>query len=101
LFIYAHHVGSDVDLRVWGELDSFTAGDLDRELDRIVTGIDPGGLVVVDTRALTFIDSTGIRTLMRARADVRRRGGRFRLQASEALRRLLGLLGAEELLLET
>jgi anti-anti-sigma factor len=81
-------------------LDSGSAPDLDREVDRIVAALGTRSLVVVDTSALSFIDSSGISSLIRARAAVHRRGGRFRLVASEALRRLLALLGAEELLVE-
>jgi anti-anti-sigma factor len=100
LIVYSRHDGADVEIRLWGDLDAASAGDLDREVDRIVTALPAGALVVVDSVSLTFVDSIGIASLLRARHGVLRRDARFRLRASEALRRLLALIGADELLVD-
>jgi anti-anti-sigma factor len=83
---------------VWGDLDASHAGDLHRELERIASQLTPRALVVVDVASLSFIDSAGVRVLEDGRRAVRSAGGRFRLVASEALRRLLELSGVSELL---
>jgi anti-sigma B factor antagonist len=101
LLIYVTHDGAGVGVRLWGDLDASSATDLDRELLRIAVGLDRGERVVVDTSSLTFIDSSGIAALVRGRAAVLDHGGRFRLVTSEALRRLLEMTGADELLVET
>jgi anti-anti-sigma factor len=100
LLIYVMHDEGGVDVRLWGDLDAGSASDLDRELARVASGLGPGERVVVDARSLTFVDSAGIAALVRGRAAVRRNGGRFRLVASEALRRLLELTGTDELLVD-
>jgi anti-sigma B factor antagonist len=101
LFVYSRHEDDAVDVRLWGELDAAGAPTVDREFSRILVDVRPSSVVVVDTTALTFIDSIGIRALLRARQGVAQRGGRFRFVASEALRRLVALLGAEELLVDS
>ena len=100
LMIFAEHVRDDVAVRIWGDLDLESADDLRRELDRIAAAMVPGGLVVVDASDLSFVDSTGLLALDEGRPAIRRGGGRFRLVASEALRRLLELSGMTELLVD-
>jgi anti-anti-sigma factor len=58
-----------------GELDISTAGEVDRELARIERQRSP--TVIVDLRELTFIDSTGLRTILAADARCRQYGGRL------------------------
>jgi anti-anti-sigma factor len=58
-----------------GELDISTAPDVDRELIKIERQQPP--TVVVDLRELTFIDSTGLRTILSADARCRQYGGRL------------------------
>jgi anti-sigma B factor antagonist len=55
-------------VRVHGELDIATAGDLERTLLR---PRDPGERVVLDLGGLRFIDSTGLRVLVRARTEAK------------------------------
>jgi anti-sigma B factor antagonist len=52
---------------VRGELDLATAPALEQA---VTEGLDAGGEVVVDLRELTFMDSTGLRVLVRAHASV-------------------------------
>jgi anti-sigma B factor antagonist len=99
--VFAKHEGRDVRVRLWGDLDLRSAADLRRELDRVAGGLAAGAIVRVDATALTFIDSTGIAALDEARRGVVRTQGRFRLQASEALQRLLELCGMTDLLVDS
>ena len=96
--VLTEHDRDDVRVQVWGDLDAMRAGDLRRELARIAGGLVPRAMVVVDAANLTFIDSAGVRALEDCRRAVRGADGRFRLVASEALRRLLQMSGMTELL---
>jgi anti-anti-sigma factor len=58
-----------------GELDLATAERLDEELKRQERG-DPD-LLVLDLRELTFMDSTGLRTVLAADARARERDARL------------------------
>jgi len=58
-----------------GELDISTAGEVERELTRIERQQPP--TLVMDLRELTFIDSTGLRTILAADARCRQYGGRL------------------------
>jgi anti-sigma B factor antagonist len=58
-----------------GEFDISTAHEVDQELLRL-DGQRPG-TVVVDLRGLSFIDSTGLRSLLSADARCRQYGGRL------------------------
>jgi anti-anti-sigma factor len=84
----------------WGDLDVASADGLRREFTRIAGAIAPGELVVVDASRLTFVDSVGIAALLEGRQTIRRGGGRFRLVAGDALRRLLAISGVSELLVD-
>ncbi len=57
------------------------------------------GLITVDAHALTFIDSTGLAALLRARRVADRAGVAFRLrEPSPELRRIAEIAGIEYLL---
>jgi anti-sigma B factor antagonist len=58
-----------------GELDISTAPEVNRELTKLERQ-DPA-TVVVDLRELTFIDSTGLRTILSADARFRQQGKRL------------------------
>jgi anti-sigma B factor antagonist len=81
-------------VRVHGELDIATAGDLERTLLR---RRDPGARVVLDLGGLSFMDSTGLRILMHARTEAR--AGRWELylrNVPDNVRRLFTLSGVED-----
>ena len=59
---------------VKGDIDIAAAPDLLRRLDEAIDA-DPGGLVVVDFDAVTFIDSTGLGVLVAAQRRARTAGG--------------------------
>jgi anti-sigma B factor antagonist len=57
--------------------------------------------ITVDARDVTFIDSSGVGALLRARAEADKRGAAFRIsQPSAALRRTAQAAGIEDLLPE-
>jgi anti-sigma B factor antagonist len=58
--------GCDVTIRVVGEVDMATAGLLAAQLERAVEGCV--GAVTVNMAGVTFLDSTGLTVLLRARA---------------------------------
>jgi len=82
-------------LTVTGELDSATAVHLDsaiQDVDQSVTGLE------VDLTEVSFIDSSGLRSLVMARQTAEESGRRFSISgSSKAVDRLLELTGLETL----
>jgi anti-sigma B factor antagonist len=79
-------------IRVEGELDLATAEDLERELVR-VEGTDAQS-IVLDLSDLDFIDSTGVRILIKAHARSRADANRLALlRGPKAVQRVFELTG--------
>jgi anti-anti-sigma factor len=81
-------------VRVHGELDIATAPDLERAVLRPRA---PGEDVVLDLADLRFMDSTGLRILLRARTEART--GRWNLylrNVPDNVQRLFSISGVEE-----
>lgn len=77
---------------VTGELDLATAPELERKLAR------SRGRIVVDLRAVDFMDSTGIRVLLSHKARLEQNGGHLRLLiGSDPIRKLFDMCGVTEL----
>jgi len=77
-----------------GDLDMADAEAVQRLLAEVARQVAPAP-VVVDLRALDFIDSHGVRALFRAREDAERAGSRIALCTGEGpIRRTLELVGA-------
>jgi anti-anti-sigma factor len=74
---------------VAGELDIATAPELQRELQEAQLW---ARLIVIDLRAVTFIDCSGLHVLIAARAG----GARTMLVAGHAVNRLLELAGVAD-----
>jgi anti-anti-sigma factor len=77
LLIRAAHAPDAFVVCLYGELDLASAPILERTM-RMVESIDVGR-VVLDLRALEFIDSTGLHALMRAHERWRAQGRRLSL----------------------
>jgi anti-anti-sigma factor len=78
-------------LRPAGELDIGTAQKLERAL---LEGREPGDRVVLDLADLEFIDSTGLRVIVRAAEAARRAGWDLTLrQGTPAVRRVFEISG--------
>lgn len=83
-------------LEIRGELDILAVSVLSDRLDDITgaQGVD----LVLDVRAVTFIDCAGLSLLSRARQRTRQRGGRLRLTGAGgggSVARLLRMTGLE------
>lgn len=77
--------------RVRGELDLATAHQVE---DRLLPAVRPGAKVIFDMSALTFIDSTGVKLLVRL-LDLSARDG-WTLEivpGPEAVQRVLEIVG--------
>lgn len=78
-----------------GEIDVLTAAGLRVALARAVS-VDGAG-VLLDMRGVTFIDSTGIRTLLEAARDAESRAGGLSLLISDGpVSRVFDLMGLRE-----
>ena len=82
-------------LALEGELDVRTATEGHKRLLQL--DLPPGGRLVVDLGAVTFMDSTGIRLLLQARAHAARCGASFVIvRGPEHVMRVLQLVGLDE-----
>ncbi len=83
-------------MKVSGELDIASSTELERVLD----GLHETQLVIIDLRALEFVDSTGLGVLVRAHQHALEHGNRVALvRGPGQVDRLLGLTGLESQLL--
>lgn len=69
-------VGGTHVVRVFGELDLYTAPELREELDDLPSGVDG---VQVDLTNVTFVDSAGLAVLVAAARPLRAAGGTMSL----------------------
>jgi len=80
-----------LDVVLHGELDVATAPRVDEALASLR---DDERELRVDLRELTFLDSTGLRTLLRARSVAQERGGRLAVvPGPSAVQRVFELTG--------
>jgi anti-sigma B factor antagonist len=81
----------------WGEIDLDTAGRLDQQLREV---LDSGfKRVVLDLRNVSFLDSTGLRTVIRVHSASRDAGVEFALVSGPApVQRLFSLTGTDDTL---
>lgn len=78
-----------------GELDAHTC---DAVGEQVVSAVADGARdVVVDLSGVSFLDSSGLRVLVRTRQEVLERGGRLRLRgATDVVERVLQITGLAE-----
>jgi anti-anti-sigma factor len=85
--------GGGVVVTVTGEIDVDTTDVL---ADALARAADVAAVVVADLTAVTFMDSTGLNTLLGAHRDLAARGGRLALVGAQpAVRRVLELTGVD------
>ena len=82
---------SDTTIRVSGELDIGTAGQVGEALNAAAG--DPGGLIVLDLSDVTFMDSSGLGVLLEHARLSAANGNRLRLTSSPSVEALLDLSG--------
>jgi len=81
-------------LTLTGRLDTHTAPDLDRELDRVLQAGDHKHLVF-DLTNLEYLSSAGIRCLLRARKSLEPKGGKVVLLSPQPpVRKVLDIVKA-------
>lgn len=84
-----------VHVELTGELDLATAPKLDDELGRVEEGAP--GVIVLDLRPLSFMDSSGLRALLAADSRARDAGRRLVLvRGDERVQRVLRITRLDE-----
>lgn len=84
-------------VRVRGEIDLAAAERLERALQSVQD--EPAEVTVLDLREVTFIDSTGLRTITSADARARKDGHELRIvRGSEQVQKLLHVTGMDKIL---
>jgi anti-sigma B factor antagonist len=87
--------GGTVRLALAGELDISSAPQLDDELAKVEAAAPP--VIVLDLRALEFMDSTGLRTVVTADARAREQGRRLAIvRGPEAVHRVFSVTRLDE-----
>lgn len=87
--------GGKITLSLSGELDLSTVEQLEREVATSVDGT--AGVVVLDLRDLGFLDSAGLRMLLRLQQRVTGAGGQLVLvKGPRRVHRVFELTGAED-----
>jgi anti-sigma B factor antagonist len=90
---------ADVVVRLDGDLDLATVGEVGRLLGKIVERRP--GTIALDATNLSFLDSTGIHCLVNAAEAASRVGSTLVLRnPSASVVRVLGICGVDELLLD-
>lgn len=86
--------GSDATLEVSGEIDLTSAPALDDEVTGLIE--DSVNTLTISLRNVSFMDSTGLRVLLKANKLLETAGGKLLLsQPSDPVRRLLEVSGLE------
>jgi len=84
-----------VTLALEGELDIASAAPVEQELDRIER--DAPATIVLDLRALSFMDSTGLRIIVSADGRAREQGRRLVVvQGPDAVQRIFRMTRLDE-----
>ena len=85
----------DSTVTVTGEVDHLNCSELAAALQPVA---EQGGAVVVDLRAVTFMDSAGVSSVVAARRTARDHGGTLIVLASDVVHRALTVLALETVL---
>lgn len=94
--VTVHPARAQVIVAPAGEIDLATVAEVDRQLSELVQAGFAD--IVLDLRAVTFIDSSGLNLLLDQHRAAQAAGRRFRLaEGSAATRRLLELTGTSDL----
>jgi anti-anti-sigma factor len=87
--------GEVATVTIVGEIDLDTSD----EVGGALTGSATANCVDVDLAGVSYIDSTGLRSLLTAKTELERQGGRLRVtNASSIVNRLFEILGVAALL---
>jgi anti-sigma B factor antagonist len=84
-------------VRVRGEIDLAAADRLERALQSVQD--EPSEVTILDLREVTFLDSTGLRTITTADARARKEGHELRIvRGSDQVQKLLHVTGMDKIL---
>jgi anti-anti-sigma factor len=98
LKISSHRDGTTAVIALAGELDLHGAGLLDAEVRRLFG--DPVHALEIDAGDLEFVDSSGLRSIVLARAEAEAVGASFRIAAvSATVSRVIEIAGLASFLL--
>ncbi|HKG38673.1 MAG TPA: STAS domain-containing protein [Conexibacter sp.] len=87
--------GTTVRLALTGELDIAGAARVEEELERIEQ--DPPATIILDLRALAFMDSTGLRVIVAADSRAREQSRRLVLvRGSDTVQRIIEMTRLDE-----
>ncbi|MGK5683400.1 STAS domain-containing protein [Actinoplanes sp. URMC 104] len=90
-------VGADAVVTMAGELDTFNS----TQVRDVVTGLlspEPPGRIVLDMGEVTFLDSSGVRSLLICQEAAAARGVRIILERpNETVRQILTICGVDQL----
>jgi anti-sigma B factor antagonist len=99
LSISSRRDGTKVVVALEGELDLHGAGQLDAEIRRTLDA-GPVSSIEIDATGLEFVDSSGLRSIMLARAEAEGVGATFRITSvSATVGRVIEIAGLSDLLL--
>ena len=97
LRVHSERVGVVHTVRIVGELDLANADQLEHELLRVEA--TDALTIILDLSGLTFMDSTGVRAVLRAHARSRADSNRLTLlRGPTSVQRLFAICGVSELL---
>jgi len=84
-------------VRVRGEIDLAAADRLEQALQSVQA--EPSEVTILDLREVTFLDSTGLRTITSADARARKDGHELRIvRGSDQVQKLLHVTGMDKIL---
>jgi anti-anti-sigma factor len=96
LDITVEHAGSEMLLRVSGELDLSTAPSLRACIDTVDPNVP---VLILDMEGITFLDSTGLGLLAGTHHALSSEGRRLEIHAARGhTRKLLGVTGLDQIL---
>jgi anti-sigma B factor antagonist len=94
LQVQTRHVGDVAVLEAAGEVDVFTAPELDSAIGAQLA--DGHAHLLVDLASVTFLDSTGLGVLVKGLKGAREAGGSLRLVVtSQRIRRIFDITGLD------
>jgi anti-sigma B factor antagonist len=62
-------------LHLQGRLDALTFGEFDKEAEKVLQQMETGSTLVLDLSSLEYISSAGLRSVAKARKEMRARDG--------------------------
>ena len=87
--------GSHLEIALEGRLDTMTAPELERELNRVLGGIDS---LTLDFSKLDYISSAGLRVLLSAHKALCGKGGMKVTHANEIVNEVFDVTGFADIL---